>query len=204
VASSAGGVRYGVAKRANLIDVRVLGDDGRGSSSGYVAGLDWAVRRARSRGRTAVMNASLGFSSGSSSVDRATTTATSTLLCVVAAGNGSTESCRVSPARASGVLSVGNAQRDNRRRSSSNYGDCTHIFGPGTSIVAATHRDNSGTRTLTGTSMAAPHVAGVAALYLADNPSLSPSALRSRVVSTGRSGSVSDARGTNLYARYTC
>jgi subtilisin family serine protease len=204
VASSAGGARWGVAKRANLIDVRVLGDDGRGSSSGYAAGLNWAVARARSRGRTAVMNASLEFNSGSGTVDRATTSAANHLLCVVAAGNGGTNSCNISPARASGALTVGNAQRNNQRRGSSNYGDCTHIFGPGTDIVAASHRDDRSTRTLTGTSMAAPHVAGVAALYLAENPGQSASALRRQVISTARSGSVSDARGPNLYVRKSC
>jgi subtilisin family serine protease len=202
VGSSAAGRVYGVAKRANIIDVRVLGDDGRGSSSGYIAGVDYAVARTRRHGRTSIMNASLGFASGSSSVDRATTSATQYMLVVVASGNDSMESCNVSPARASGVLSVGNAQRDNSRRPSSNWGTCTHIYGPGSSIVAASHSSDSRTTSMTGTSMASPHVAGVAALYLADNPSLSPSQLRRRVIDTAQSGSVSDARGTNLYARY--
>jgi hypothetical protein len=203
VASSAAGAVYGVAKRANLIDVRVLGDDGRGSSSGYAAGLDWAVAETRRKGRTSIMNASLGFSSGSGTVDRATEAATRYMLCVVSSGNSGGDSCIPSPSRSNGVLSVGNARNNNARSSSSNFGACTHIWGPGSSIVAASHTSDTGTRSLSGTSMSAPHVAGVAAIYLAENPSLSPSALRRRVLETAQSGSVTDVRGSaNLYARY--
>jgi subtilisin family serine protease len=207
VASSAGGQRWGIAKAANLIDVRVLNENSRGTSSGYLAGMNWAIDRVRRNGRTAIMNASLRFNGGSSTVDRATNSASAYALVVVAAGNDSQDSCNVSPARASGAFSVGNVQSNNARRPSSNYGSCTHIFAPGTSIVAASSRNNDDTssRSTGGTSMAAPHVAGLAALYLRENPGMSVSQLRRRVLDTARSGVVTDTRGSaNLYARYSC
>ncbi|MEV1047834.1 S8 family peptidase [Streptomyces sp. NPDC049916] len=175
VAGTAGGAVSGVAEDASLVNVRVLDCRGRGTWAGILAGFDWAAKDAASGGTPAVLNASLG-GARSRAVDAAVeAVADAGVLPVVAAGNDDRDACDVSPAAADGVVTVGASDRQDRETAFSNWGPCLALYAPGADIVSA--RLGGGTESLNGTSMASPHVAGVAALYKQENPSASPAAV---------------------------
>ncbi|MFV0129023.1 S8 family peptidase [Streptomyces sp. HMX112] len=169
VAGTVGGANYGVARGATLVAVRVLDCQGRGSNASVIAGLDWVAQNAR---QPAVLNASLGGPRSQAVNDAATALSDRGVLPVVAAGNDAVDACTVSPAGASRVVTVGATDHHDRETSFSNYGRCLWIYAPGASIVSA--RLGGGGVTLSGTSMAAPHVTGVAALHKAGTPSATP------------------------------
>jgi aqualysin 1 len=172
VAGTLGGATWGVAKEVRLVPVRVLDCDGSGTLSGVVAGVDWVA--GQTQRRPAVANMSLG-GGASSSLDSAVAKAVSAgVTMVVAAGNSSADACNYSPAREATAFTVGATTSRDARASYSNFGTCLNIFAPGSSIKSAWHTGNTATATVSGTSMAAPHVAGVAALKLANNPDASP------------------------------
>ncbi|WP_228266526.1 S8 family peptidase [Ornithinimicrobium ciconiae] len=180
VAGTIGGERYGVAQDVDLVAVRVLDCAGSGSYSGIIAGIDWVTGNASG---PAVANMSLG-GGNSSALDQAVRTSiNSGVTYVVAAGNDSANACNGSPNRVAEALTVGSSTSSDARSSFSNYGSCVDLFAPGSSITSAWHTSNSATNSISGTSMAAPHVAGAAALYLEDNPSASPSSVNAAVVS---------------------
>ncbi|MFE6703146.1 S8 family peptidase [Streptomyces sp. NPDC057718] len=175
VAGTAGGATSGVAEDASLVNVRVLNCEGRGTWAGILAGFDWVAKDAARTKAPAVLNASLG-GARSSAVDAAVeSVADAGVLPVVAAGNDDRDACDVSPAAADGVVTVGASDRQDRETSFSNWGSCLALYAPGADIVSA--RLGGGTVSLNGTSMASPHVAGVAALYKQENPSASPAAV---------------------------
>lgn len=187
VAGTVGGTRYGVAKGTTLVPVRVLDCAGSGTNAGIIAGMDWVAGQSRANPRVA--NMSLG-GGASTAVDQAVTRMTNAgVTVVVAAGNESQNACNVSPARASNAYTVGSTTNRDARSSFSNFGSCVNIFAPGSSITSAWHTGSSATNTISGTSMAAPHVAGAAALYLQRNVNASPAQVRSALTnqsSTGR------------------
>ncbi|MEW1612911.1 MULTISPECIES: S8 family peptidase [unclassified Streptomyces] len=175
VAGTAGGATSGVAKGASLVNVRVLDCQGRGSWAGIIAGFDWVAKDAAGGTTPAVLNASLG-GGRSRAVDAAVeAVADAGVLPVVAAGNDDIDACRVSPAAAAGVVTVGASDREDRETDFSNHGSCLALYAPGADIVSA--RLGGGTVALNGTSMASPHVAGVAALYKGENPTATPAAV---------------------------
>ncbi|MEU3883264.1 S8 family peptidase [Streptomyces californicus] len=172
VAGTVGGATSGVAREASLVGVRVLDCEGRGTWAGILAGFDWVAKDAERTGAPAVLNASLG-GARSSSVDAAVeAVADAGVLPVVAAGNDDRDACDVSPAAADGVVAVGASDRQDRETSFSNWGSCVALYAPGADIASA--RLGGGTVSLDGTSMASPHVAGVAALYKQENPAAAP------------------------------
>lgn len=174
VAGTVGGSTYGVAKGARLVAVRVLDCNGSGTNSGVIAGVDW-VAQDHAAGAPAVANMSLG-GGASSALDTAVNNAINDgVTFVVASGNENQDACNSSPARVANAITVNASTSSDARASFSNWGTCTDIFAPGNSITSAWHTSNSATNTISGTSMASPHVAGVAALYLAGNTSASPS-----------------------------
>ncbi|WP_432478829.1 S8 family peptidase [Nocardioides sp. GXQ0305] len=190
VAGTVGGSTYGVAKAVTLVPVRVLDCNGSGSTSGVIAGVDWVTSNHTSG--PAVANMSLG-GGVSTTLDNAVARSISDgVTYAVAAGNESTNACNGSPARVSSALTVGATTSSDTRSSFSNYGSCVDLFAPGSGITSAWYTSNSATNTISGTSMASPHVAGAAALYLQGHPSASPSAVGSALLGGATTGVVSN------------
>lgn len=184
VAGTVGGTVYGIAKKATLHPVRVFGCSGTGATSAVIAGMDWIYSNVQ---LPAVANLSLG-GSVSAALDTAVNNAMAAgVIVVVAASNGNANACNYSPARVPAAITVGATTNTDERASYSNYGSCLDLFAPGTSIVSASYSSNTGTAVMSGTSMAAPHVAGAAALYLASNPAASPSTVRNMIVNNATS-----------------
>ncbi|MER7047668.1 S8 family peptidase [Streptomyces jumonjinensis] len=160
VAGTVGGSTYGVAKGVQLRGVKVLNCQGSGSFSAIIAGFDWVRQNAV---KPAVANASLGGGYSAALNNAATALANSGVHTTVAAGNSNQDACNFSPASAPGALSIAASDSGDNKASFSNYGQCADLYGPGVNIVST--RMGGGTTSMSGTSMAAPHVAGVAALY---------------------------------------
>lgn len=180
VAGTVAGATWGVAKAARLVPVRVFGCTGGSANSTIIAGINWV---ASNHVKPAVANMSLGGPASS-----ATDTATNNLInagvtVVVAAGNDNANACNYSPARVANAITVGSTTSTDARSSFSNFGTCVNIFAPGSSIRSAWYTSSTATNTISGTSMASPHVAGAAALYLAANPSASPATVRNALYS---------------------
>ncbi|WHM36484.1 S8 family peptidase [Streptomyces sp. BPTC-684] len=186
VAATLAGATTGVAKNAAVVAVRVLDDRGTGTTARVIAGIDWVTRNAR---RPAVANLSLG-GAPSPELDRAVRGAVAAgVTFTVAAGNEGEPAERYSPARVPEAVTVGASDRDDARASFSDWGSALDLFAPGTGIASAWNSDDTAYRTLSGTSMAAPYVAGAAALYLGGHPAADPAevgaALNARAA-TGR------------------
>merc|ERR1711972_1272145 len=166
-AGSAAGTTYGVAPGAKVHAVKVLNDQGYGSTSWTVAAIDWVIRSGE---RPAVVSMSLGGPGTSRAdkiaIDKATNAG---VVVVVAAGNENDDACGYSPAYVPNAITVGSTGSYDRRSGFSNYGSCVQIYAPGSAIISASHLSDSGTSTKSGTSMACPHVAGAAALLLERN-----------------------------------
>lgn len=189
VAGTVGGVTYGVAKAVALFPVRVLNCRGSGTNSGVIAGIDWAIAH-HVAGVPAVANMSLG-GGVSTALDTAVTNLVNDgVVVAVAAGNSNADACGASPARAAAALTVGATSIDDARASYSNFGTCLDIFAPGTNITSAWYRSTTSINTISGTSMASPHVAGVAALVLSANPTLSVTDVMSRITTAATAGKV--------------
>ncbi len=192
VAGTVGGTTYGVAKQVTIVPVRVLDCNGSGSTSGVIAGVDWVTSN-HTAGQPAVANMSLG-GGVSTTLDNAVGRAISDgVTFAVAAGNENTNACKGSPARVAAALTVGSTTSTDARSSFSNHGSCVDLFAPGSNITSAWHTSNTATNTISGTSMASPHVAGVAALYLQGNPGASPATVNNAIVGGSTTGVVSGA-----------
>jgi subtilisin family serine protease len=170
VAGTVGGSTYGVAKGALLRGVRVLNCSGSGTWSGIIAGVDW-VRTNHIKPAVANMSLGGGFSQ--------------------ALNDAVTNSVNFSPASASAVTSVMSSTSSDAKSSFSNWGSCAHVYAPGSSITSAWHTSNTATNTISGTSMASPHVAGVAALYKSSIGDHSSSTIRTWIINNATSGVIS-------------
>jgi subtilisin family serine protease len=182
VAGTVGGSTYGVAKSVSLIGVRVLNCAGSGTTSGVIAGVDWVTGN-HAAGQPAVANMSLG-GGASSALDTAVNNSINDgVSYAVAAGNGDLlgfpqNACNYSPARVAAAMTISATDSSDRKATWANYGTCVDWFAPGVSITSAWYTSNTATNTISGTSMATPHTAGVAALYLQGSPSASPATVR--------------------------
>jgi len=190
VAGTVGGSTYGVAKSALLRGVRVLNCSGSGSNSGVIAGVDW-VRQ--NHIAPAVANMSLGGGISTALDTAVNNLHNANVTIAVAAGNSNANACNSSPARAANAITVGSTTSTDARSSFSNFGTCLDIFAPGSSILSAWFTSNTATATLSGTSMASPHVAGVAALYKQANPSASSTTIRNAIVNNATTNVVTNA-----------
>ena len=192
VAGTIGGSTYGVAPEASLVAVRVLNCSGSGSTSGVIAGIDWATAN-HVAGVPAVANMSLG-----GGLSAALNTATQNAIAdgitfAVAAGNENANACNSSPASTPNALTVGATSSNDARASYSNYGSCVDIFAPGSGITSSWSSSPTATNTISGTSMASPHVAGAAALLLSANPSSTPAQVAAAMGNAATTGAVADA-----------
>ena len=190
VAGTIGGTTHGVAKGVRLVDLRVLGCDNTGAVSRHLQALDWVTAN---RVRPAVANMSLGRANSDALDDGVRRSITSGVTYVVSAGNNSFDACLKSPARVGAALTVGATTAADARWSSSNFGPCVDLFAPGASIRSAVGTSRTATALFSGTSMAAPHVAGAAALYLAKSQYARPSEVHAALVNNSTAGKVSDA-----------
>lgn len=189
VAGIIGGAVHGVAPKISLVPVRVIDCEGRGTSTGVIASLEWILADHRA-GRPAVVNMSLA-GAASAALDAAVTSVIDTGISVVAAaGNDATDACGTSPARVSAALTVGASTATDRRAAISNFGSCVNLFAPGERITSTW--PDGGTRIMTGTSVAAPHVAGVVAVVKEASGISDPARVRSMILDAAVTGALSD------------
>jgi subtilisin family serine protease len=186
VAATVGGANYGVAKSVSLASVRVLDCYGSGTWSGVIAGIDWVKLR---RIGPSVANLSLGGGGYQAVDDAIANLVASGVTVAVAAGNNSDNACYYSPARAASALTVGASNPYDQQAWFSNWGSCVDLYAPGEGITSAWLY--GGTNTIDGTSMASPHVAGAAALYLQNNPSASPATVGSAIINSATTSRLS-------------
>ncbi len=179
VSGTVGGSTYGVAKSVRLFAVRVLNCSGSGTTSGVIAGVDWVTAH---RIRPAVANMSLGGGVSTSLDNAVTNSINSGVTYAIAAGNSNTNASTSSPARVGAAMTVGSSTINDARSSFSNFGSVVDIFAPGSSITSAWSTSDTATNTISGTSMATPHVAGVAARYLQTHVTASPATVRNAIV----------------------
>jgi subtilisin family serine protease len=209
VAGTVGGATYGVAKSVSLVAVRVLDCSGSGSWSGVIAGIDWVVGNHQA-GNPAVSNMSLGGGASSSVDDAVRRMIADGVASAVAAGNGNRggraqNACNYSPARVAEAMTIGATDRTDTKPSWSNYGSCVDWFAPGVGITSAWYTSNTATNTISGTSMATPHTAGVAALYLEGNPGASPQTVRDALFNNATQNAVKNSATANnrlLFSNY--
>ncbi|MBB6036898.1 S8 family serine peptidase [Phytomonospora endophytica] len=190
VAGTTGGTAHGVAKGVTLVGVRVLDCGGSGSYAGVVAGIDW-VTGDHAAGAPAVANMSLGGGFDQATNDAVTASIADGVSFAVAAGNDySADACQSSPASTPNAITVGSTDSNDAKSDFSNIGTCLDIFAPGRGITSAWYTSDTATNTISGTSMATPHVAGAAALVLSANPSYTPQQVRDKLVNDATNGVV--------------
>jgi len=179
VAGTVGGTKYGVAKQVTLVSVRVLSCSGSGTTSGVIAGIDWVMANAV---RPAVANMSLGGGKSVTLNDAVDRASKSGVTFVVAAGNDNRDACNVSPASAPAALTVAASDSTDTKATFSNWGQCVDLFAPGVSITSDWWTSNTAINTISGTSMASPHVAGVVAQYLETDPSATHATVAAAII----------------------
>jgi aqualysin 1 len=203
VAGTIGGTSYGVAKGVSLVSVRIFGCSGGTSLETVIAAVDWVTANGV---KPAVVNMSLGGGYVQSLNTAVANSIAQGFVYAVSAGNDGRDACNYSPASTPEALTVGATQSNDDRASYSNLGNCVDLFAPGSSITSAWHTGNSATNTISGTSMAAPHVAGVAALVLQQKSTASPAEVAAVITGGATKGIVNRSRTTNndlLYSLVT-
>ncbi|RXW14513.1 hypothetical protein EST38_g11343 [Candolleomyces aberdarensis] len=180
-AGTAAGSQFGVAKKANIIAVQVLNSSGSGATSGIVSGLNWVLTQARGSGRPSVVSMSLG-GAAASALDSAVSALTAAgVHVVVAAGNANVNAQNTSPARAPSAITVAASTIADAKASFSNFGTVIDVWGPGANVISSWIGSNTATRSISGTSMATPHVAGVVAYLIGKDGNVSPSAMEAKI-----------------------
>jgi subtilisin family serine protease len=196
VAGTIGGATYGVAKGVRLVAVRVLDCAGVGLNSNVIAGVDWVTGNHQA-GEPAVANMSLGGGKSAALEQAVASSIADGVTYAVAAGNGTEDACTGSPSGLAQAITVGATEPNDARASYSDFGPCVDFFAPGSDITSASYLTDTGTATMSGTSMATPHVTGAAALYLQHNPSASPQQVRDGLYALTTKDVVTDAQSAN-------
>ncbi|KAK9760060.1 hypothetical protein K7432_016302 [Basidiobolus ranarum] len=196
VSGTVGGARYGVAKKVKLIGVKVLSGSGSGTTSGVISGVNWVAQQAKASGRKSVANMSLGGGNSEALKQAVDAAVKAGVTFIVAAGNESQDACNVSPANAGLAFAVGASTITDGAASFSNYGKCVKLSAPGQDITSAWIGGTSATKKISGTSMASPHVAGVAALYLSQGGLNTPAEVYSALVSKATKDLITGLKGT--------
>jgi subtilisin family serine protease len=191
VAGTVGGVSTGIIPYANLFGVRVLDCGGSGTYANVIAGIDFVTKNAI---KPAVMTMSLGGGYSKAINDATAATIASGITTTVASGNENQDACRVSPASTPGAIVVNSANVKDAASSFSNWGKCTTIFAPGEAVTSAWYTGPTDYKTISGTSMATPHVAGNAALYLARKPAASPSEINDAIICASTLGTITGVK----------
>jgi subtilisin family serine protease len=202
VAGTIGGATYGVARSVRLVAVRVLTCAGTGLNSGVIAGVDWVTGN-HAAGQPAVANMSLGGGKSAALEQAVGSSIADGVTYAVAAGNETEDACTGSPSGLAAAITVGATTNADARASYSDFGSCVDFFAPGSSITSASFLTDTGTATMSGTSMAAPHAAGVAALYLQGTPAASPQQVRDGLLALTTKNVVTDARSANAHLLFT-
>nr|WP_237542928.1 MULTISPECIES: S8 family peptidase [unclassified Streptomyces] len=192
VATTIAGSTYGVAKKARIVAVRVLDNNGSGTTAGVIAGVDWVTRN---HSGPSVANMSLGGGASTTLDNAVRNSVASGVTYAVAAGNSGVNASSTSPARVTQAITVGATSNTDAKASWSNFGSVLDLFAPGVSITAGWHTGDSATNTISGTSMAAPHVAGAAAVYLSSRPTATPAQVSTALVN-GATNSVVTTPGS--------
>nr|WP_228277653.1 S8 family peptidase [Acinetobacter haemolyticus] len=200
VAGLAGGTTYGVAKQINLIPIRVVGCSGSGLMSNMIAGIDWILKNGQ---KPAVVNISMGGPAYEPLDTAIHNLSTQGFIPIVAAGNSNTNACDLSPARSANAITVAATDKTDTRASYSNYGACVDIFAPGSGVTSAWNRSNSSVGTGNGTSMAAPHVAGAAALILQRTPTATTKMVTDQILATSTPNVVKNVAGSSNRLLFT-
>ncbi|MGH2767823.1 MAG: S8 family peptidase [Actinomycetota bacterium] len=207
VAGTVGGTTYGVAKQVTLISVRVLDCLGSGFTSQVIGGVDWATGD-HAAGEPAVANMSLGGGPSTALDGAVRRSIQDGISYTLAAGNGDAlgrpeSACNTSPARVAEGMTISATDKSDTKASFANFGSCVDWFAPGVGIRSASWTSDTSTATLSGTSMAAPHTAGVAALYLQSSPAASPSAVRAALYNLTTKSVVRSSSTANNHLLYT-
>jgi subtilisin family serine protease len=189
VAGTVAGKTYGMAKAASIIPVRALFCDGSGFSSDIIAGLDWIAGH-HQPGQPAVVNLSIGGFTNHTMDSAVMGVIDDGITVVTAAGNTATNACERSPARVPAALTIAASDASDRQASFSNYGSCVDLYAPGVGVASAGHTSTTAIKSLSGTSMSVPHVAGAAAVLLAASPGLSPAEVSARIIANATTGVV--------------
>lgn len=200
VAGIVSGTKYGVAKGAALVSVRVIDCDGAGTISGVVAGLDWIAMHGK---RPAVANLSMSSGASTAFDDAIRRLHQAGVVTAVSAGNSDADACKQSPARVREAMTVGASDANDLRASFSNHGSCIDWFAPGVSIVSTCHGSDLASCTRSGTSVAAPHTAGAAALFLQRNPGATPQQVHDGLLAQSSKGLIGQARSANNHLLFT-
>jgi subtilisin family serine protease len=207
VSGTVGGATYGVAKNVHLVAVRVLDCNGSGSTSGVIAGIDW-VTADHASGAPAVANMSLGGGRSSALDNAVRNSIADGVSYAIAAGNGNIfgfakDACRTSPARVAEAMTISAADNSDKKAPWANFGNCVDWFAPGVAITSAWNNSDTGTNTISGTSMATPHTTGVAALYLQLHPGATPQQVRDALFAGTSKGVVVNSKTTNNHLLFS-
>ncbi|RSN24504.1 peptidase S8 [Amycolatopsis sp. WAC 04169] len=189
VAGTIAGSQYGIAKGATVYGVRVLNNSGSGTTAGVIAGIDWVTSN---HVKPAAANMSLGGGASSTLDDAVRRSIAAGVTYGVAAGNSNSNASGFSPARVTQAITVGSATNTDARSSFSNYGSVVDIFAPGTNITSSWNTNDTATRTISGTSMATPHVVGVAARFLQNNKTATPAQVATALINAATPGKVTN------------
>jgi len=188
-AGTIGGTVYGVAKKVSLYAVKVLNSAGSGTTAGVVAGVDYVSNNLKPA-RKSIGSMSLGGGASTALDASVENSIVAGVVYAIAAGNNNANACNYSPARVSTAVTVGATTNTDARASYSNFGTCVDIFAPGSSITSDWIGSNTATNTISGTSMATPHVAGVIAIHLSVDSTLNPAATKTWLTTTATPGLV--------------